>query len=146
MMTNTIAQLPDPQGFPPDPLAELLRSGVQRLIEQAVEAELAVLLEAYAPDKTDDGRARLVRHGHLPEREVITGIGVVPVKVPRVRDRGDAAEKVRSTSTILPPYQPLPTTKTKEQPEPKHQTEHQPRRLQNRPRWLTRYNFEYFRT
>lgn len=104
MTTNTITQLPDPQGFSPDPLTELLRSGAQRLIEQAVEAELAVMLEAYASDKTDDGRARLVRHGHLPEREVMTGIGAVPVKVPRVRDRGDAAEKVRFSSTILPPY------------------------------------------
>lgn len=54
MTTNTITQLPDPQGFAPDPLTELLRSGAQRLIEQAVEAELAVLLDAYASDKTDD--------------------------------------------------------------------------------------------
>ncbi len=42
--------------------------------------------------------------GHLPEREVLTGIGAVPVKVPRVRDQGDDAEKVRFTSTLLPPY------------------------------------------
>ena len=104
MTRDTITQLPDPQGFSPDPLTDLLRSGAQRLIEQAVEAELAALLETYADDRTDDGRARLVRHGHLPEREVITGIGAVPVKVPRVRDRSDAAEKVRFTSTILPPY------------------------------------------
>lgn len=104
MTTNTITQLTDPQGFSPDPLTDILRSGAQRLIEQAVEAELAVLLEAYASDGTNDGRARLVRHGHLPEREVMTGIGAVPVKVPRVRDRGAAAEKVRFTSTILLPY------------------------------------------
>ena len=104
MTTNTIAQRADPQGFSPDPLTDLLRSGAQRLIEQAVEAELAVLLEAYTCDKTGDSRARLVRHGHLPEREVITGIGAVPVKVPRVRDRGDGEEKVRFTSTLLPPY------------------------------------------
>ena len=45
-----------------------------------------------------------MRHAHLPEREVITGIGAVPVKVPRVRCRGDGEEKVRFTSTILPPY------------------------------------------
>ncbi|ARU02527.1 mutator family transposase [Loktanella sp. PT4BL] len=101
---NTVTQLLDPQGFSPVPLTALLRSGAQRLIEQAVEAELAVLLEAYASDKTDDGRARLVRHGHLPEREVMTGVGAVPVKVPRVRDWGAAAEKVRFSSTILPPY------------------------------------------
>ncbi len=91
MTTNTISQLTDPRGFSPDPLTDLLRSGAERLIEQAVEAELSVLLEAYASEKTDDGLARLVRHGHLPEREVITGIGAEPVKVPRVRDRGGAA-------------------------------------------------------
>ena len=34
--------LTDPQGFSPDPLTDLLRSGAQRLIEQAVEAELSV--------------------------------------------------------------------------------------------------------
>ena len=31
-------------------------------------------------------------------------IGAVPVKVPRVRDRGDEVEKIRFTSTILPPF------------------------------------------
>ena len=40
MTTNTITQLSDPQGFSPDPLTDLLRSGAQRLIQQAVEANL----------------------------------------------------------------------------------------------------------
>ncbi len=104
MTKSIVTTLSDPHGFSPDPLTDILRSGAQRLIQQAVEVELSVLLEAHASDKTDDGRARLVRHGHLREREVITGIGALPVKVPRVRDRGDAAMKVRFTSTILPPY------------------------------------------
>ena len=104
MTKPTITPLPDPSGSSPDPLTEVLRSGARRLIEQAVEAELTVLLAAHADEKTEDGRARLVRHGHLPEREVMTGIGPVPVKVPRVRDRGDGAEKVRFTSSLLPPY------------------------------------------
>jgi putative transposase len=104
-MTKTIiTTLPDPHGFSPDPLTDLLRSGARDLIQQAVEVELSVLLEAYSGDRIEDGRARLVRHGHLPEREVMTRIGALPVKVPRVRDRGDTAEKVRFTSTILPPY------------------------------------------
>lgn len=89
MTANTITPLSDPRGFSPAPLMDLLRLGAQRLIEQAIEAELAVLLEAYATDKTDDGRARLVRHGHLPEREIVTAIGAVPVKVPRMRDRAE---------------------------------------------------------
>jgi putative transposase len=36
---------------------------------------VASLLERYADEVTDDGRPRLVRHGHLPEREIVTGIG-----------------------------------------------------------------------
>ena len=104
MTKTTITPLPDPSGFSLDPLTDILRSGARRLIEQAVEAELVTLLASHADDKTEDGRSRLVRHGYLPEREVMTGIGPVPVKVPRVRDRAVGTEKVRFTSAILPPY------------------------------------------
>ena len=44
-------------------------------------------MASFSEEKIEDGRARLVRHGHLPEREVMTGIGPVSVTVPRVRDR-----------------------------------------------------------
>lgn len=104
MTRDTITTLPDPNGFSADPLTDLIRSGARRLIEQALEAELASLLEAHAHYKTPDGHARVVRHGHLPERQIMTSVGAVPVKVPRVRDRGPQAEKVRFTSSILPPY------------------------------------------
>ena len=104
MKTPGISTLPDPSGFSVDLLTDILRAGARDLIQQAVEAELSALLATHAQDLTADGRARLVRHGHLPERDVVTGIGPVPVKVPRVRDRGDSAEKIRFTSAILPPY------------------------------------------
>lgn len=87
-----------------DPLTDILRDGARKLIEQAVEAELAGLLSQYSDEKLPDGRARLVRHGHLPAREVLTGIGAIPVNVPRVRDRADTPDKIRFTSSILPPY------------------------------------------
>ena len=45
------------------------------------------MLSCHADKLTDDGRQRLVRHGHLPEREIMTGIGPVAVRCPRVRDR-----------------------------------------------------------
>ena len=73
-------------GFSPDPLTDLLRKGARDLIAQAVEAELNVFLTTHADQTDGAGRRRLVRHGHLPEREVQTGIGAVPVKVPRVRE------------------------------------------------------------
>jgi hypothetical protein len=47
----------------------------------------------------------LVRHGHLPEREIMTGIGAVAVRCPRVRDRvGEGRERIRFSSAIPPPY------------------------------------------
>ena len=104
MSEDTITQLPDPSGFSPDPLTGLIRDGARKLIEQAVEAELATLLAAFADHKLEDGRARLVRHGHLPEREVMTGVGPVAVKVPRVRDRKPGEDRITFTPSILPRY------------------------------------------
>jgi putative transposase len=87
------------------PLTDVLRNGARALLAQAVEAEVAALLSCHIDKLTDDGRQRLVRHGHLPEREIMTGIGPVAVRCPRVRDRvGEGAERIRFSSTILPPY------------------------------------------
>jgi hypothetical protein len=47
---------------------------------------LATLLEQYGNVKTLDGRRAVVRNGYLSEREIVTAIGPVPVKVPKVRD------------------------------------------------------------
>ena len=53
---------------------------------------------------TEDGLQRPVRHGHLPEREVMTGIGPVAVRCPRVRDRvGEGSERIRFSSAICRP-------------------------------------------
>jgi putative transposase len=88
-----------------DPLTEVLRNGARALLAQAVESEVAGFLTEHADKRADHGHRRLVRHGHLPERSVMTGIGPVAVRVPRVRDRlGGADDCIRFTSAILPPY------------------------------------------
>lgn len=88
-----------------DPLTEILRTGARRLIEQAVETELELLMERTAHLKDSRGRQRVVRNGHLPERQVQTGVGAVSVKVPRVHDRKASKEgRIRFTSRILPKY------------------------------------------
>lgn len=46
----------------------------------------------------------VVRAGHLPERAILTGVGPVPVKVPRVRDRKPGDDKIIFTPSILPRY------------------------------------------
>jgi transposase-like protein len=86
-------------------LTEVLRNGARALLTQAVEAEVAALLGRHADKVTEAGRQRLVRHGHLPERAIMTGIGPVAVRCPRVRDRvGEGSERIRFSSAILPPY------------------------------------------
>ena len=75
-MTDTnVFQLSQPGTFA-DPLTEVLRNGARALLAQAVEAEVAALLGCHADKLTADGHQRVVRrHGHLPEREIMTGIG-----------------------------------------------------------------------
>lgn len=87
-----------------DPLTEVLRSGAQRLLVQAIEAEAEAFLTLMASWKLEDGRARFVRHGHGPERDIQTGIGAVPIQRAKVRDRGAGGgdARVRFTSAILP--------------------------------------------
>lgn len=104
MTKDTVVAFRAPEGFSADPLTDLLREGARELIAQAVEAELNAFLDAHDGETDATGRRRLVRHGHLPGREVQTGIGAVPVKVPRIRDRAPVGAPLRFTSTILPPY------------------------------------------
>jgi transposase-like protein len=104
MEDNTVIALRQP-GDITDPLTEALRNGARALLAQAVEAEVAEALAAHAHLITEDGHRRLVRHGHMPERTIQTGIGPVPVRQPRVRDRGGAeGERIRFSSTLLPRY------------------------------------------
>jgi putative transposase len=74
-----------------DPLTDILRSGARRLLAHAIELEAETLLETMKDLKLADGRDRVVRHGHGPERAI--QIGIVPVEVPRVkiRERGRPA-------------------------------------------------------
>ncbi|WP_230877686.1 MULTISPECIES: IS256 family transposase [unclassified Burkholderia] len=83
-------------------LDDLIQQDAQRIIRQAIEAELAALLEKYPNVRTIDGRRAVVRNGYLPERQIVTAVGPVAVQVPKVRDRSDSG--VKFNSAIVPPY------------------------------------------
>ena len=87
-----------------DPLTNILRSGARQLLARAVEMEAEAFLLAMKGLKLPDGRDRLVRHGHGPERTIQTGIGPVEVERVKIRDRAAAedGERIRFTSAILP--------------------------------------------
>ncbi len=84
-----------------DALTEVLRSGARELLQQAVEAEVAEFITRHRELKDERERQRVVRNGYQPERSIQTGIGDVPVKAPRVRDRQGT---IKFSSSILPRY------------------------------------------
>jgi hypothetical protein len=101
---SNVIKLAQPGAFT-DSLTEILRSGARALLTQAVEAEVAEFLANHSDLKTETGQQRVVRHGHLPEREIMTGIGPVAIRQPRVRDREAAeGERIRHSPSIVPPY------------------------------------------
>ncbi len=106
MTEDTVVTLHQPGSFSADPLTDVLRAGARQLLAQAVEAEVEAHIAAHADLSDAQGRRRVVRHGHLPEREIQTGIGAVGVKAPRVRDRdpGGPGGRIGFTSSILPRY------------------------------------------
>ncbi len=85
-----------------DPLTDLLKMGAKALIQQAVKAELQAFLGEYAKVTDLRGRQTVVRNGYLPEREIVTGVGNVTVKIPKVRDRSGGG--VKFNSSLVPPY------------------------------------------
>lgn len=106
MAKSTVVPFELPSEFSADPLTEVIQAGAKELLRAAVQAEVSAFIAEHAELLDEDGRQRLVRHGFLPEREMMTGIGTVPVQVPRVRDRGSNADgsKIKFRSSLVPPY------------------------------------------
>jgi putative transposase len=101
MGKNTVVSFTKPEGFE-DELTGLLRVGAQRLLLEAVELELDQFLAMYREMPDGEGRRAVVRNGHLPEREILTGLGPLGVRVPKTRDRTGSGICFRSS--LLPPY------------------------------------------
>jgi putative transposase len=101
MIKNNVVELKGRDALS-DPISELLIAGARQLIAQAVEAEFQELLNEYSGQRTDDGKAAVVRNGYLPERELQTGLGPVTVKIPKVRSK--TGKPVTFCSALVPPY------------------------------------------
>jgi putative transposase len=95
-----------PEASSSDVLTGILRQGAQRLLAEAVEAEVAAYIAAHQAAKDERGHRLVVRNGHKDERAIQTGLGPVTVRQPRVDDRriDENGQRMRFTSSILPPY------------------------------------------
>ena len=104
MQEGTTASVTFPSSAAKDVLTEILREGAQQMLATAIEAEVADWIESHSHLKDERGHRQVVRNGYLPERNITTGVGDVPVQQPRVHDRRPEGEKEKFTSKILPPY------------------------------------------
>jgi putative transposase len=57
------------------PLEQLIAQGARKMLQAAIEQEIEEYLQAHHGRQTADGRASVVRNGHLPERQLVTGAG-----------------------------------------------------------------------
>ncbi|MGA9111482.1 MAG: IS256 family transposase [Smithella sp.] len=114
MNKDNVVAIKKPERFVDDPISDILRQGARDLLAHALEAEIEIFLNQYKDLRDETGLQRIVRNGYLPERQIQTGIGPVPVEVPRARDRSlQESERVSFRSAILPPY--LRKTRSMEQ-------------------------------
>jgi transposase-like protein len=101
MKKDTVVELRRP-AQEPDLLSTMLRDGAQRLVAQAVQAEFEEFLGRFRGERVEDGRSAVVRNGFQPEREILTGLGPVAVRVPKARARTE--EPAVFHSRLVPPY------------------------------------------
>lgn len=87
-------------------LDELVQEGARRMLQAALEAEVASYIERHQHERGDDGRRLVVRNGHAVARKITCGAGTLEVQAPRVNDKrvDEAGKRQRFTSRILPPY------------------------------------------
>ena len=99
-MKNASAEAWGQPGGMGDALTDLLPQGVRCLIEQAVETELLVLLEQYAHVPDLAGRQVVMWNGYWPEFDILTGLGPVTVRLPKLRDRSKSG--INFNSALVP--------------------------------------------
>ena len=87
-----------------DVLTGLLRQGAQRMLAEAIDAEVAEWIEAHRDVRDAAGHRQVVRNGRLPKRTILSGVGPIEVAQPRVLDRRPKNEAESFSSKILPPY------------------------------------------
>jgi putative transposase len=61
------------------PLDEIVREGARRMLQSAINAEVDEFIGSHADKTDDDGRRLVVKNGSLPERNILTGAGAIPV-------------------------------------------------------------------
>lgn len=82
-------------------LDEVLRNGARKMLQEAIEQEVLEYIESRQCLKNENNRRLVTRNGRLPARDILTGIGAIPIHQPRIRDRRNGHA---FSSAIVPKY------------------------------------------
>jgi putative transposase len=58
-------------------LERIILEGARELLQEAIEHKVSVYIDMFKDLKDDKGRRLVVRHGSLPERALLTGVGSI---------------------------------------------------------------------
>jgi len=102
MKKFTLPQVKNPSEIPSrSALEEVLRDGAKRLLQEAIEYEVLEYVQKFQEMKNEMNKRLVTKNGYLPTRDILTGLGPINVRQPRVRDKraGEAF-----SSAVLPKY------------------------------------------
>jgi putative transposase len=83
-------------------LEEVLRDGARRLLQEAIEGEVHEYVQKFQEIKDEMNKRLVTKNGYLPSRDILTGIGPINIRQPRVRDK---RKEESFSSTIVTKYQ-----------------------------------------
>ncbi|MEV0597666.1 IS256 family transposase [Nonomuraea cavernae] len=86
---------------------QIVREGARKMLAAALQAEVDAYIAAFADERDENGRRLVVRNGYHQPRDLLTGVGAIEVKAPRVNDKRieeETGERKRFSSVILPAW------------------------------------------
>lgn len=86
---------------PKSVLEQIIQEGARKLLQAAIEHEVTEYIERFTHIRDDKGHRMVVKNGTSPERSLVTGVGPLRVRQPRVNDKREGES---FTSAILPRY------------------------------------------
>jgi len=85
-------------------LEQVARDGAIKMLALAMENEVDEFIAKHSGLTDDSGRRVVTKNGYMPQRKILTGMGPLEIRQPRIDDRSLKGNSERFTSNILPRY------------------------------------------
>jgi len=88
------------------PLEQIAREGARKMLQLALENEVEEFVQKQSTLRDENGKKVVLKNGYMPQRDIVTGMGPLTIKQPRIDDRNlkDYSNATRFSSNILPRY------------------------------------------